>query len=185
MDELTERVSRKLAAIRGERRYSLDDLAALTGVSKSMLRQIERGDSSPTITTLWKIANGLKVSFTSLVKEERTTVSVIDNLAGTPIVEKDESYRLFPLFPFEPDRKFESYFVQMKAGARLESEGHRGEVEEYVFVTQGVLRLGVGEETFRVEKDHSIRFPASGPHSYQNIGAVLVKMIMIIYYGRT
>jgi XRE family transcriptional regulator, regulator of sulfur utilization len=185
MDELTERVSRNLAAIREERRYSLDDLAEVTGVSRSMLRQIEKGESSPTISTLWKIANGLKVSFTSLVKEARTAVAVIDNTAGTPIVEKDQSYCLYPLFPFEPDRKFESYFVQMRAGARLESEGHRGEVEEYVFVTQGALRLGVGEESFRVDKDHSIRFPASGPHSYRNEGTVTVKMIMIIYYARS
>ena len=184
MDELTESIAKNLAAIRGERRYSLDEVASLTGVSKSMLRQIEKGDSSPTITTLWKIANGLKVSFTSLVKEEKTTVSVIDNVAGTPLMEKDESYRLFPLFPFEPDRKFESYFVQMHPGATLESEGHRGEVEEYIFVTQGSLRLGVGERSFRVEKDHSIRFPASGPHSYRNEGTTQVKMIMILYYAR-
>ena len=184
MDELTQRVSKNLAAIREERRYSLDDLALLTGVSKSMLRQIEKGSSSPTISTLWKIANGLKISFTSLVKEEKAAVSVIDNVAGTPLMEKDESYRLFPLFPFEPDRKFESYFVQMHPGATLESEGHRGEVEEYIFVTQGSLRLGVGERSFRVEKDHSIRFPASGPHSYRNEGTTQVKMIMILYYAR-
>jgi XRE family transcriptional regulator, regulator of sulfur utilization len=185
MDELTERIARNLAAIREQRHYSLDELAALTGVSRSMLRQVEKGDSSPTISTLWKIANGLKVSFTSLVKEEKAPVSVIDNLAGTPITEKDESYRLFPLFPFEPDRKFESYFVQMRPGAKLESEGHRGEVEEYIFVTQGVLRLGVGESSFRVEKDHSIRFPASGAHSYRNAGTAVVKMIMIIYYAKS
>jgi transcriptional regulator with XRE-family HTH domain len=185
MDELTRRIARNLAALRGERHYSLDELAALTGVSKSMLRQIEKGSSSPTISTIWKIANGLKVSFTSLVKEEKGAVSVIDNTAGTPIMEKDESYRLFPLFPFEPDRKFESYFVQMRPGARLESGGHRGVVEEYIFVTQGTLRLGVGEESFRVERDHSIRFPASGPHSYRNAGRVMVKMIMIIYYARS
>ena len=185
MDELTERVSRNLAAIRGERRYSLDDLAALTGVSKSMLRQIERGDSSPTITTLWKIANGLKVSFTSLVKEETGGVSVVENSAGIPLVEKDKSYQLFPLFPFEADRKFESYFVEIRKGARLESEGHRGGVEEYLFVSSGSLQLRVRGRSFRVDRDHSIRFTASGPHSYENRGATLVRMIMLIYYPRT
>ena len=50
--------AKNLKRIREDRKLSLDKVADLTGVSKSMLGQIERGDSNPTITTVWKIANG-------------------------------------------------------------------------------------------------------------------------------
>ena len=184
MDELTEQVARNLARIRKEGNYSLDDVSSLTGVSKSMLRQIEKGESSPTISTLWKIANGLKVSFTSLAKEVQTDVSIVDNRSGTPIVEKDEGYRLFPLFPFEQDRKFEIYYVEVEQGARLEAEGHRGDVEEYIFVSSGTLKLVIGETEYHVQKDHSIRFKATGRHVYSNSGAATARLIMMIYYPR-
>ena len=59
MDQPSVVVSQNLQRMREERNLSYTQLAELTGVSKSMLRQIETGQSSPTIATLWKIANGL------------------------------------------------------------------------------------------------------------------------------
>src|SRR5690554_5668235 len=60
-------IAKNLKAIRESKKLSLEKVAELTGVSKTMIGQIERGESAPTITTIWKIANGLKVSFTSLI----------------------------------------------------------------------------------------------------------------------
>lgn len=60
MEQSTEAISSNLKGYRENRNLSLDQLSDLTGVSKSMLRQIETGQSNPTITTIWKIANGLR-----------------------------------------------------------------------------------------------------------------------------
>ena len=60
-------VSENARRLREEKRLTLDEAARLTGVSRSMLAQIEKGDVNPTISMVWKIANGYKVSFTSLV----------------------------------------------------------------------------------------------------------------------
>ena len=67
MQSLT--VGRELKSIRQSRGLTLDELAEMTGVSKPMLGQIERGQSSPTINTLWKIATGLKAPLSSLLRE--------------------------------------------------------------------------------------------------------------------
>ena len=56
-----------LRALRNEKHWSLDRAAQETGVSKAMLGQIERGESSPTIATLWKIASGFHVSLSSFL----------------------------------------------------------------------------------------------------------------------
>lgn len=71
MNSIEQQVAENIKRLRKIRNYSLDQLSALTGVSKGMLAQIEKGSSSPTITTLWKIANGLQVSFTSSPKSRQ------------------------------------------------------------------------------------------------------------------
>ena len=68
MDAMSSRISENLRQIRKEKKLSLDSMAEQTGVSKSMLGQIERGESSPTVATLWKIATGLHISFTALLE---------------------------------------------------------------------------------------------------------------------
>ena len=52
----------RLKAIRDSRNLNLSDVSELTGISKAMISKIERGESVPTITTVWKIANGLKIT---------------------------------------------------------------------------------------------------------------------------
>lgn len=63
-------IAANLKRLRMERNLSLGQLAELSGVSKVMLGQIEKGDSNPTINMLWKIANGLKVPYTVLLDEQ-------------------------------------------------------------------------------------------------------------------
>ena len=66
-DPITE-IGKVLKKIRRERALTLDNTAELTGVSKTMLGQIERGVSVPTISVLWKIAKGLQLSFSTLLQ---------------------------------------------------------------------------------------------------------------------
>ena len=66
-EAINAQISRTLKARRKERGWSLDKTAQQTGVSKAMLGQIERQESSPTIATLWKIATGLQCSFSSFL----------------------------------------------------------------------------------------------------------------------
>lgn len=67
-------IGKHLKNIRQNRELSLDEAAEMTGVSKPMLGQIERGQSSPTITTLWKIATGLKVPLSSFCRRKRQSI---------------------------------------------------------------------------------------------------------------
>src|SRR6478736_3002208 len=94
-------VAENMKTYRKANKLSLDKVSELTGVSKTMLGQIERGDSIPTITTLWKIANGLKVSFTSLIKESTNDITIISKNDLLELPENDGKYKVFPYFPFE------------------------------------------------------------------------------------
>ena len=63
MDSMNLIVAKNIRRLREENKLSMDELAKLSGVSKSMLAQIERGEGSPTVSTLWKISNGIESTF--------------------------------------------------------------------------------------------------------------------------
>lgn len=71
-------IGKRLKTARQNRNLTLDELAEVTGVSKPMLGQIERGQSSPTVTTLWKIATGMKIPFSSFLQEQGAEYTVVD-----------------------------------------------------------------------------------------------------------
>lgn len=71
-------IGEQLKKIRKQKNLTLEQVSALTSVSKPMLGQIERGRSVPTITTLWKIATGLKVPLSTFLIEEETKYTIID-----------------------------------------------------------------------------------------------------------
>ena len=95
--DVTTVVSANIKNIREKKKLTLDAAAEITGVSRSMLAQIEKGDVNPTISVLWKIANGYKVSFTSLVEQRSAGVRAIYQKDIAPLVEDDGRYLNYPV----------------------------------------------------------------------------------------
>ncbi|MFT9371869.1 helix-turn-helix domain-containing protein [Paenibacillus polymyxa] len=182
MDNINLILSKNLKHLRNERKLSLDKLADLTGISKTMLGQIERGESNPSITTVWKIANGLKISFTALISEPPADAVVVPK-SKVQVLEESNHYRLYPFFPYEGNRNFEVYTVEIETGGELSSAPHREGTEEFITVFEGEMVVKVSEETYTVKAGDSIRFKADRPHIYYNLGETLVRMNMIIYYS--
>jgi transcriptional regulator with XRE-family HTH domain len=105
--EIQKNVARNIKNIRERKKITLDSAAKLTGVSRSMLAQIEKGEVNPTISILWKIANGYKVSFTSLVNSDTSSL-LIRAEDILPLIEDDGRYINRPAFPFQEDKQFET-----------------------------------------------------------------------------
>ena len=168
--EINAVVSENARRLREEKRLTLEEAARLTGVSRSMLAQIEKGDVNPTISMVWKIANGYRVSFTSLVEPVRQR-PVLLRAAAAPALEEDGGrYRNYPVFPFDEERGFETYRIVIQPGGSLEAQPHLPGAEEYVTVFAGEAEIGLPEETYRLETGDSMRFPADQPHSYPTGG---------------
>ena len=175
-------MGRNLQNTRESRKLSLDKLSEMTGVSKSMLRQIETGKSSPTIATIWKVANGLKVSFTTLLRKPAVEVQVRSFKHNPPLTAEARHYRVFPLIPFEPENAFESYYVEIDAGTLFRGEPHEGNVCEYIFVIQGQVTITVDDKEYGVNENEFMQFQADCPHAYQSTGSDTAKLIMQISY---
>ncbi|MCP8967612.1 helix-turn-helix domain-containing protein [Ectobacillus ponti] len=182
MHQINLSIGKNLSRIRKERGLSLDKVSEMTGVSKAMLGQIERGESNPTVTTLWKIANGLRLSFSSLIKEEAPSITIVSTDTVDPIVEDDGKYRVYSLFPFHPKKQFEMFSIVLEPGCIHESEAHHAGMEEYIMVSAGTLEILLEQEIYVVEQDSSIHFQADRPHVYRNSGSSTVKCFMVIHY---
>lgn len=80
-----------------------------------MLGQIERGESSPTIATLWKIASGFQTSFSSFIEDLPPHLQKPTHRAGVAehIHPKDEKIRVMPLFPFDKQLNFELFVIEL------------------------------------------------------------------------
>ena len=183
MNQQMSAIAGNLKSIREARNLSLDQLAQRTGVSKSMLRQIEMDKSSPTIATIWKIANGLKVSFTSLLKEPPVEAEARSFKGNTPLTSEANHYRLYPLVPFDPEHSFETYFVEIDPGTVFSGEPHEGNVNEYIYVTGGKLQITVDGKQFEVNEQEFFRFNANCPHEYKCVGRKMASAIMQISYA--
>ncbi len=168
MDKQVSAIGERLKAIRTKRDLSLDDVSKLTGVSKPMLGQIERGRSTPTITTLWKIATGLKAPLSSFLEEQQPEYAVVDPGKAEVISEDRGRMRAYPLYPYDPIRTVEIFYIEFDAGCRHASDRHNDGVEEYILVLSGKLQLVLNEKEMVLEEKQAIRFRADIPHTYHN-----------------
>lgn len=120
LDQMNQ-IVRILKALREERKLSMDELSKLSGVSKSMLAQIERGGGNPTISTLWKISNGMKVPLDALTVRPKSPYELVKTSDLQPLLEDGKV-----IIPFSRMMKTTRFAVYTWNWRRelLESEPH-------------------------------------------------------------
>ncbi|PAD35844.1 helix-turn-helix domain-containing protein [Terribacillus saccharophilus] len=180
MEHLNKMIASNLAGLRKSRGLSLDRTAELTGVSKAMLAQIEKGKSNPTVSTLWKIANGLQVSFSYFMKEDKVSFIKINKEDISAVEDEEGGYRVFPYFKFQPDRKFEIYTVELEPGCVHGAKTHLG--EEYLLVREGALTVSLDGEEHQLKTGDALQFSANTMHSYENKAAGTASFFLLMYY---
>ena len=203
MEEINALFSANLKRLRAARRMSLDEVSRLSGVSKSMLGQIERGEVNPTISTVWKIASGLKVPYSQLLSRPQSECEPVHISNIRPIEADEGRYRNYLLFPMEEGRRFEVLYIEIDAGGGLKADAHPQGTQEFITVFSGTLRVCLDDGTLATRKDEAIqgreanphtrttvethaggavRFAADRPHSYACVGEETCRLSMIIYY---
>lgn len=168
MNQLDKNIAVNLKRIRKAKNMSLDMLAEKTGVSKSMLGQIERGESNPTVATIAKIVEGIRVPFEELIYPKTDAVVIIDN-EKLPVYKAEEgAYQVRSIFPYDRHRNFEVYETKIEPGESCESFLTEGSVCEYIMVQQGKLTLETADGIYEVAANHAIKMEAGREHCYRN-----------------
>ncbi len=172
----------RLKNTRDKMGLSLSEVSSMTGVSKTMLSQIERSVSIPTIATVWKIANGLKIKFETLLENTNKLYDVISIENMIPLTDNDDRILVYCIFPFSPLSGFELFYGIIKPGCNYSSENHKNSKTEYLLVSQGEIELVIGVNTHHLKAGSAIAFDSRENHKYINNGKEDAIVHFIISY---
>lgn len=152
---------------------TLEELAARSGVSKSMLSMIERGEKNPSIQVASQIAEGLEVTISYLLGEQQKKEVYIIR-SGQQLVYKDEStgikrHLLSPSFPAKGIEFILNVIPPMQETGAFPA--HKNGVKEYIYVAQGNLKIELANqgEVYVLEKGDSFYFEADVTHRFINL----------------
>ncbi|CAN7582602.1 XRE family transcriptional regulator [Rhizobium sp. LjRoot98] len=179
----------RLQAYRKELNLTLAELAAMSGVSRSMLSEIERGNANPTYGTLWHLTRALKIDLNSLIggaSEERGGGSIIDLQPGnlTPTIRSaDGSCTLQILSPANMVSLIEWYLLSFEPEGELASDPHGAGTIEHLHCTKGEILVRSAGSTMTVRAGETARYAADVPHSLKSVGPVGAGAFLVVASG--
>lgn len=177
----------RLHAIRKARGLTLDELSERSGISKSMLSQIERGQANPTFGTLWNITQSLGLELAELVNGAGgRRAATIERLAAdlTPTIRsKDGTCVLRILSPAGTAGAMEWYELILEPGGVLDSEPHGQGAMEHLSCLSGRLKLRAGEAEQELQPGDTARYRGDQPHAIHNPGKQPARALLVVLTG--
>jgi len=181
-----QRACRQIRELRRRRGWTLEQLASLSGVSRSMLSQIERGAANPTLGVAHRIAQAFGLTVGDLVDEasDRSRIEVIRAEDRGFLFRDDDQCRIRTLSPLNLEKDVEFYELRLKPGGVIESAAHYEGTREFLTVEKGAVRITSGEETCELRQGDSAHYPADVPHAIANRSRGETVAFLVDIYGR-
>jgi transcriptional regulator with XRE-family HTH domain len=177
---------RRVRALREARGLSLRDLADRSGVSAPMLSQVERGDTSPTLAVAGKIAAGLGLSLSQLLRLDEGHHVLVARAKERRSVRRN-GHRYEQITPDLPGERASVTLHALRAGARTGGAGdtplHAAGSRETVVVQSGSLALMVDGERYELTDGDAITFDADLPHHFENPGSTETTFTAVVTAG--
>ncbi|HZV35890.1 MAG TPA: XRE family transcriptional regulator [Verrucomicrobiae bacterium] len=172
LDPATSHFSRRLKQLRSERHWSLDTLASASGVSRSMLSQVERNRANPTLAVAFRIASAFGMSLAELVEAPDAMSSLVVIRASDHAYNyrSDRDCQIRTLSPLHLEKDVEFYEVQIKEAGELRSAPHFEGTREFLTVQKGRVRVESGGDSEELDRGDSVNYRADIPHAIVNIG---------------
>ena len=181
LPSVTEAVARNVREARTERGWTLDQLAARSGVSKGMVVQIEQGRTNPSIGTLNKISEALGVSLPDLVDDGGTpVVRVVRQADAAQLWDTPAGSRARLLVGGRRPDFIELWEWRLAPGEEYEGGVHPIGIRELLHVEEGDLSLTVGEHRHMLEPGSSAAYAGDQPHRYRNDGDTPVRFFLVM-----
>jgi transcriptional regulator with XRE-family HTH domain len=178
---LSHQLGSSVQRLRRSYGLSLADLSTQSGVAKSIISQIERNETNPTLTTIWRLAHALDVSIQSMLQggEEGPFIEHLGRGATPIFVSDDGLCRLAVIGWLKTVDWLQWYDFSADPGGVLESDAHaRGSVE-CMSVLEGELEVDVGGAIETVRAGETVRYRCDRPHRIRNPGATTAHATMV------
>lgn len=181
----TPTVGKTINRLRKQRQLTLDQLATQCGVSKSMLSQIERNETNPTLAIVWRLAEALGQTIDDLIRGEEGSASLsIVGGSSIPILhDPNGTYTLTVLSPADLVNNIEWYELRLEPGGVLQSEPHPARTMEHLTVLHGEVEVNCGQDTGSVKMGETARYGADQPHYIKNKTKKTARALLVMMMG--
>ena len=182
-DAIIVEVGSRVKRLRTQAGLTLEEFAAQSGVSRAMLSKVERGEKSPTLAIIVRIAKGLNVSMSTLMGAEpdAAQVSVIRRASRLAFKDPESGFERHNLSPTHLDNDLEFLLHRIPPG---ESSGelppYKVPTEKYLVVHEGQLTVQTGEANYVLEAGDSFYFDVRDPYRFVNAGKTPCSYYLVI-----
>ncbi|GAA0782992.1 XRE family transcriptional regulator [Roseibium denhamense] len=183
-NDILARLPDRLKKARRTQGLSLEAVEKLSGVSRSMVSQIERGESNPTVATLLNLTRALNVDFAGLLGEEAAEDRVeIQHEHQTPALDRaGDGCKIRILSPPQDTGRFEVYELIFAEDGKLKSKPHERGTREQLVAEEGTLEVTSGAATGVIKKGDTARYAADVPHCISAVGGPARAILMVVRF---
>jgi len=181
---LSRDICRRLKELRGERGWSLDALSKASGVSRSMLSQIERYQANRTVVVMFRIAKAFDMSLGQFVETPGATsgLAIIRTSERAYHYHSDKYCQIRTLSPLHLEKDVEFYEVTLQPKGALRSSPHFQGTREFLTVQNGSVRVESAGDAEDLEPGDSASYRADVRHAIVNIGRNAAKLFLVDIY---
>ncbi|HEX4768877.1 MAG TPA: XRE family transcriptional regulator [Lichenihabitans sp.] len=178
---LSGQLGKTVLRLRKAYNLSLSELSEQSGVAKSIISQIERNETNPTLATIWRLAQALDVSIDKVLHAGDDEPFVErSNRGDTPILMSDDGLcRLAIIGWIKTVDWLQWYDFRAEPGGVLESDAHQRGSIECLSVLDGELEVEVSGRTERVKAGETLRYRCDRPHLIRNTSPSAAKATMV------
>ena len=183
-DAIHRHLGGRVRLLRLERGWSLEALARASGVSRSMLSEIERDQANPTLAVTLRIARAFGMNLGELIEMPGATsaVTVIRADDRAYHYRSDAHCQIRTLSPLNLEKDVEFYEVQLKPGGALRSAAHFAGTREFLTVQKGQVRVESAEDAETLAPGDSASYRADVPHAIVNTGKGEAVLFLVDIY---
>lgn len=177
-EQLESRVGMRIRALRKQRGLSLRALSSQCGLSINAISQIERGESSPTLSSLHVLATALEVPVTAFLEDD-TAQSVVFLRRGQRQRSDGKGFVIESLGGGLPDQQLEPFMVTVEPGAGSVTNSITHPGEEFVYCVEGKIEYRIGDRIYCLEPGDSLLFEATLPHCFSNPAQTRATILLV------
>jgi transcriptional regulator with XRE-family HTH domain len=183
--DVTPALGKTIMRLRKAYNMSLGELSEQSGVAKSIISQIERNETNPTIGTVWRLSRALDTTIDEVLKDEAAPNFVEHQTrAGIPILESQDGLcRLAIIGALNLVEYLQWYDFRAEPGGVLESDPHPPGTIEHLYLVTGQVEVTVGGEGRILSSGESLRYRGDRPHKIVNIGQTPAHATMVLVEG--
>lgn len=184
-EAINENLGKRVKKLRGDRGWSLEELATTSGVSRSMLSEIEREKANPTLTVTFRIARAFGLTLQELIESAEASASKIQVIRASDraqVYRSDKQCEIRTLSPINLEKDVEFYEMTLRPGGTLRSQPHFEGTREFLTVEEGSVRIESDQNSEELAKGDSGTYRADVPHAIVNTGKGDALVFLVVIY---